>query len=331
MANQNIAMAVVEASRAGELVPIEIPVVPPGKGQVQIRVRRAGVAFGDILKSANQFIKIKKFPFVPGYDIAGDIEAVGVGVSNLKVGDRVVAAATSGGYTRHTTVNASMVLPLPGSVGYDTGVALNVNYVSAWQMLTRIARVSGGEKILISSAAGGVGTALLQLSSHLGLSTWGIASRSKHDLVRELGAVPIDSRAEDMARALKEAVPDGWDAALEARGPQAARQTIRAVRKGGVFVLFGFVASYNQSNLAIVSGILSLMLFHRGRRFSMYSGNPEKRTEWYREDLGHMLELAAEGKLNPVIDCVIPLEKASEAWTKLTGRAVRGKILLDTE
>jgi len=331
MAEPNVVMAVTEPSKTGTLSPIELPMEDPQPGEVRIRVRRAGVAFGDILRSTNGFLKIKRFPFVPGYDVAGDVDAVGAGVPDLNVGARVAAFAPSGGYARYVTVDARLVLSLPESVSYEFGTALNINYVSAWQMLTRVARVTGDQTALVTSAAGGVGTALLQLSSHLGLRTWGIASASKHDLVRQLGAIPIDYETGNLAENLRDARPEGWDAAFEARGPEAAFETRRAVRRGGFLVLFGFLSAVGAGGSAIVPKVFSLMTFRKGRRFRLYTGNPEKRTEWYRKDFGHMLELCAAGKLKPVIDGLVPLEEAMTAWDRLTGRTVRGKVVLDTE
>ncbi len=331
MPKQNVVMAVVEPSKAGMLLPIEQPVADPKQGEVRIRVRRAGVAFGDILQSANGFMRIKRFPFIPGYDVAGDIEEVGAGVSNLRIGERVTAFAPSGGYARYVTVDARLVMSLPDAVSYDYGTALNVNYVSAWQMLTRVARVKSNQKILVTSAAGGVGTALLQLSSHMGLRTWGVASASKHDLVRTLGAIPIDSLSQTAVQDLRKTLPEGWDTAFEARGPEAALQTRKALRPGGMLILFGFLSSAGPNSSAIVPKVLSLMAFRRGRRFRLYTGNPEKKTEWYREDLKHMLELCTAGELKPEIDSVVPLEKAMDAWERLTSRKVRGKVVLDTE
>jgi NADPH:quinone reductase-like Zn-dependent oxidoreductase len=331
MSDRNIVMAVVDASTAGRLSAIELPIAAPKPGEVRIRVRRAGVAFGDILRGANEFIKIKRYPFVPGYDVSGDVEAMGDGDSNLEMGSRVAAFAPSGGYAQHVTVDARLVLPLPDEVSYDYGAALNINYVTAWQMLTRIARVTRSQKILVTSAAGGVGTALLQLSSELGLKVWGSASASKHDLIRKLGAIPVDAQSIEDTEDLTEVLPEALDVAFEARGPNAAIKTRSLLRPGGLLVLFGFLASAQARASVVIPKVLSLMIIRKGRKFRLYTGNPVKRTGWYREDLRHLIELCAAGALKPEIDSVLPLEEAQAAWERLTDRKVRGKIILDTE
>jgi NADPH:quinone reductase-like Zn-dependent oxidoreductase len=331
MADRNIAMAVVDAATAGKLSAIELPLVGPEPGEVRIRVRRAGVAFGDILKGANEFMRIKRFPFVPGYDVSGDVVAIGDGVSELKVGDRVAAFAPSGGYTQHVTVDERLVLALPETVDYTQGAALNVNYVTAWQMLTRVARVTRGQKILVTSAAGGVGTALLQLSTELGLQVWGVASGSKHDLVKKLGAVPIDAHGPEDSQELKKVLSEEVDAVFEARGPDGAFQTREALRSGGLLVLFGFLSAAQSRAAVIMPKVISLMIFRKGRKFRLYSGNPVKQTNWYREDLRQVMDLCAAGKVEPEIDSVLPLVDAQIAWERLTSRKVRGKIILDAE
>src|SRR5512143_2157938 len=166
-----------------QVVEAELP--EPQPGEVRVEVLTAGVAWGDILKRAGAGLGVRP-PFTPGYDLVGIVDQLGAGVSTVEVGQTVAVLSLLGGYTEFLCVRASELVPVPAGLDPSEAVCLVMNYVTAYQMLQRAARVKRGDRILVHSAAGGVGTALLQLGKLDGLEMYGTASCGKHDLVSKL-------------------------------------------------------------------------------------------------------------------------------------------------
>ena len=164
----------------------------PGRGEVRVRVLAAGVAFADVLMRHGKYPGAPKIPFTPGYDLVGEVEKLGEGVGGVTVGQRVAALTQVGSYAQRVVVAAEELVPVPDGVDPAEAVALVLNYVTAYQMLHRVAEVRPGERILVHGAAGGVGTALLDLGRLGGLEAYGTASAAKHDAVRRFRATPID-------------------------------------------------------------------------------------------------------------------------------------------
>jgi NADPH:quinone reductase-like Zn-dependent oxidoreductase len=329
----NFSMGIRGPGRDARLEPIEAPVREPGEGEVLIRVSRAGVAFGDLFRVRGQsFGGSKGYPIVPGYDVAGRIERLGPGADGFGVGDRVTAFCATGGYARYLTIKASLAVPIPEGLGPEAAVALNLNYLTAWQSMRRVARLRRGDKALVLSAAGGVGSAMLDLARAEGIEAYGVASGRKLDFVRGFGARAIDYSSTDYVEAVLREVPSGVHAAFEALGPANAARTRPAVREGGSLVMFGFLASFSSGRIMRdMARLPGLLLFPRGRKVSMYGIDPFKRNDWYREDLPALLERAAKGELKPAIDSALPLERAQEAQERLARGEVRGKIVLDCD
>ena len=150
-------------------------------------------------------------PFVAGYSILGVVDAIGEGVTEFVAGDRVVALTTFGGHAEHIYLEAKKLVHVSAMLDPAEAVVLILNYLVAYQVLHRIAKVKPGDKTLIIGASGGVGTAFVQLGGLAGLVVYGLASRSKHAALAELGAIPIDYREQDFVRVIREAEPDGLD------------------------------------------------------------------------------------------------------------------------
>ena len=187
----NIRKIVVERRGGPEqLQLVEAEIGPPGPGEVQVRVDVTGVAYADTLMREGLYPAVK-IPFTPGADIAGVVEQVGDGVEGVAVGQRVAAFIQTGGSAERINLPAKRVVPQPAE-GLDQAqvVALILNYLTAYQMMHRMASVHAGDRILVHGAAGGVGTALLQLGKLAGLEMYGTASARKHDTVRAHGATP---------------------------------------------------------------------------------------------------------------------------------------------
>lgn len=329
----NMCMGVRAQSADPQLEPIEAPIAKPEDGEVLIRVSRAGVAFGDIFRARGQGVGgTKGYPIVPGYDVAGRIEEIGPKAEGLRVGQRVTAFCTTGGYARYLKVQASLVVPIPDDVDFETAVALNLNYLTAWQAMHRVARLGQGDTALVLSAAGGVGSAMLDIARADGIKAFGVASTRKLDFVRGYGAHAIDYTSTDYVEAILKEVPGGVDAAFEALGPGNAARTRNAVRRKGSLVMFGLLASFSSGQLMRdLAKIPGLLLFPRGRMVSMYGINPSGKNSWFHEDLGFLLARAEKGELKPAIDSVLPLERAQEAQQRLLRGDVCGKILLSCD
>ena len=330
------AMGFTDSASKGKLKELELTLREPAADQVRIRVSRAGVAFGDIIRGSDTVIPIKSYPFVPGYDVAGTVEAAGSDVSSLHPGDRVLAFCETGGYAQFINIRSDLAVKIPDTVAFSQAVALTLNYVTAWQMMFDTARLSGGESILIHSAAGGVGSAVLDLARYAGIKAYGTASQGKREFVRSFGAVPIDYKNEDYGEVLKRYEPAGVDAAFDARGFSSAAVTRESVRKKGQLVVFGYLENNKQGMLVIrkmtfLSGLLNLFLNQKGRKTALYGINPLKKTAYFRSTVEKLLKLAQEKKIDPAIFDELPLSKAEEAQQLLLQSKVTGKVVLDCE
>src|ERR1700735_3876424 len=179
---------------------VEDDIRDPGAGEARIRILATGVAFADVLMRRGLYSPVPPLPYSPGYDIVGTVESCGPGVTQWKPGDLVIALSMTGGYSRYIVLPESELVRMPTGLDPAEAVSLVLNYTTAYQLIHRIAKLRQGESVLIHGAAGGVGTAALQLGSLAGLKMFGTASKPKHDLVASLGGVPIDYRNEDFTR-----------------------------------------------------------------------------------------------------------------------------------
>jgi NADPH:quinone reductase-like Zn-dependent oxidoreductase len=271
-----------------------------------------------------------KIPFVLGYEVAGTIDAIGAGVTGFELGQPVAALTVYGGFAEFLVREAEHFLPLPKEVSDRDAAAVILNYGTAWQMIHRVAKVRAGQTALVTGAAGGVGTAALQLLRLAGVKTYGAASEKKHEILRSLGAIPIDylsGRLDRLTRALE---PDGVDYVFDAVGGANIGQCIGALRRGGLVVGFGFLGA---------PGILPklAMFFNlfvgarlRGRRGDFYgiSALYRKDPRPLREDLPKIFALLAEKKIDPLVTRTFALLEARQAIELIAAGSVEGKIVL---
>jgi NADPH:quinone reductase and related Zn-dependent oxidoreductases len=326
----------------GVLRRVEEPLPRPAAGEARIRVFRAGVALADAMRREGVYPGTPEPPFTPGYDVVGEVDAVGEGVSDAWIGRKVVALTNGiGGYARYICLPGHELVELPDRVDPGEAVSLALNYVTAWQMLHRFAGVRGGQSILIHGAAGGVGTALLELGKLAGLRMFGTASAAKHHILERFGAVAIDYRSEDFAERVLGEEPEGVHAVFDPIGGENWRRSFRTLRKDGVFVGYGFTSilsdvgsdGHRQSLLADWRTLSETKKTPDGQDAHIYSLTTLKRNEpeWYREDLKELLKLLAEGRIKPIVAATFPLREAASAHEYLGGAAAVGKILLDCE
>ena len=309
---------------------VELPLERPGPGQLRIQVRAAGVGATDLIMLTGGYMFAPKIPFVPGYEIAGVVDEIGPGVTGFQTGQRVAALTVYGGFGEFLVREAEHFIPIPDAVSDRDAAAVILNYVTAWQMIHRVAKVQSGGTALVTGASGGVGTAALQLLRLAGVRTYGAASSAKHDIVRSLGAVPIDYHSGRIDRLTRALEPGGVDYVFDAVGGANIGPCIGALKRGGMVVGFGFMgASSGFSKLAMFANLFVGARL-RGRRGTFYgiSALYKKNPQPLREDLPKIFALLAEKKIDPLISRTFPLLEARQAIELLAGGSVEGKIVL---
>ena len=324
------ALMVKKAGGPEALQLVEMPVESPGPGQLLVRVRAAGVGSTDLIVLAGRYQFAPKLPLVPGYEIAGVVEAIGAGVAGFAVGQRVAALTVYGGFAELLLREAEHFLPIPDGVSDRDAAAVVLNYVTAWQMIHRVAKVKRGETALVTGAAGGVGTAALQLLRLAGVKTYAAASATKHDTLRSLGATPIDYRAGSIDGLVRALQPQGVDYAFDAIGGANIGRCIGALRRGGTLVAFGFMGAL--SPLSTVAMFVNIFIGARlrGRHGTFYGITRlyRKDPKPLHEDLPKIFALLAEKKIDPLVSRTFPLLEARKALELLVTGAVEGKIVL---
>ncbi len=308
----------------------QFPIEEPGPNQLRVQVRAAGVGATDLAMLAGKYLFAPKMPFVPGYEIAGVVDAIGTNVTGFKLGQRVAALTVYGGYGELLVRDAEHFLPVPDAVSDVAAAAAILNYVTAWQMIHRTAQVRPGQTALVTAAGGGVGTALLQLLRLTGVKTYGAASLKKHGTVSKLGATPIDytaGRLDELVRALE---PRGVDYVFDGVGGANIGLSVSAARRGGKVVGYGFIAARGVFAAPVMFANLFAGSRLRGRRGAFYGITYlyRKNPMLFREDLPKIFALIAEQKIAPLIYATFPLLDAKQALELLATGLVEGKIVL---
>ena len=305
----------------------------PARGQVRVKVLATGVAYADILMRRGLYPGAPRPPFTPGYDIVGDVDALGEGVTGFTSGQRVAGLTMTGGYSRFTLVPAEHLVPVPPSLDPAEAVSLVLNYVTAYQMIHRVAALHAGQSLLVHSAAGGVGTAALQLGKLAGIRLFGTASKPKHEILFSLGATPIDYRNDNFVGRIRQLVPEGLDSVFDPIGGKHWWDSCRCLRRGGSLVCYGVQAAVTEGKSAAGLGfaLLGLMkLIPDGRRASWYNVKSlrDAHPDRFREDLIKLFELLAKRQIQPLIATRLPLRDAPRANELLEKAQVSGKIVL---
>lgn len=278
------------------------------------------------------------FPYSPGKELLGVVDKLGDGVSTLELGQTVAICLTAkayGAYSEFICVPANEIVPVPSGLDPAEAVCLVANYIVAYQVLHRTARVAPGERVLIHGAAGGIGTALLQLGKLADLEMYGTASSGKHELVTELGATPIDYKKEDFVERIFRLTGDGVDVVCDLIGGSNVPPSYKTLRSGGRLVVFGAVSFATDGMLKILWNNMVLpkiLNFIPDKKATMNyimrgGAKSHSRPEWYPEDLSKLFDLLAQKKINPVVTRM-PLVEAARAHELIGKAAVKGKIVL---
>lgn len=287
----------------------ELPDPAPAAGQVLIRVHGAGVGPWDVGFLGGGFPGIA-LPFVPGQEVAGIVEAVGDG-AGVQPGERVYAGLfpAGGGFAELALAPADRVAPMPGQASFAEAAGLVIGAGTAHEGLVDRGRLQPGETVLITAAAGGVGSAAVQIAVAAGARVVAVASPPNHDYLLSLGASEVfDYHASDWARQVRAAVPGGVDLLFDAAGGQTRDRALDAVRDGGRAI-----------SIALQGTPLRLERGITGEAFAAASRRPR---------LEQLTSLVDGGKLRPQVETVLPLDQAREALARVAARHTRGKIVL---
>ena len=330
---KNLRIVIIAQGGPEALKIVEDDMPTPASGQVRVRNLASGVAYADVLMRHGLYPKTPPFPFAPGYDIVGDIDALGPGVTGFALGQRVAALTMIGGYAQYTLVPTDHLISVPDQLDPAEAVSLVLNYVTAYQMLHRFANLREGCRLLVHGGAGGVGTAALQFGKIAGLETFGTASKSKHELVASLGATPIDYRSEDFAERVGQLAPGGVDCVLDPIGGKNWLASYRCLRSGGTLACYGASSAVVEGKLSAGLGFATLgmlKLIPNAKRAYWYNIKTlrDAHPDWFREDLSKLFNLLRDRKILPVIAAKLPLREAARANEMLEKAQVSGKIVL---
>jgi NADPH2:quinone reductase len=317
----------------------------PKGGEVRVRVLAAGVSLPDLLMREGIHPETPRLPFTPGWDLVGLVDRTGAGVSGIEPGQFVAALPIHGAYAEFVCLPHRELVPVPTGLDAAEAVSLILNYVTAYQMLHRSARVRSGQRVLIHGAAGGVGSALLQLGRLAAVKMYGTCSSRGAPAVSDLGGVPIDYQALDFVEEIHRLTGDGVDVVFDGIGGSHIWRSREALRPGGKVVAYGLTSSLKEGRLASgrsgrrnrLGGIAIFGLYIAGsflfpgrKRVIPYSIQWLKRLrpESFRRDLIALFELLRERKIEPLIAQRLPLAEARQAHELLGKGGVTGKIVL---
>ena len=317
----------------------------PKHGEVRTRVLAAGVSLPDVMMREGIHLETPRVPFTPGWDLVGVVDRLGTGVSGIEPGQVVAALPVSGAYAEFICLPQGDLVPVPPGLDPGEAVSLVLNYITAYQMLHRSAKVQSGQRVLIHGAAGGVGTALLQLGRLAGLEMYGTCSSRGAAVVSELGAIPIDYKHQDFVEEIHRLTGEGVDVVLDGIGGTHIWRSRKALRAGGTVVAYGITASLRGGRLAsgrpgrrhrfrafAIFGlyIAGGWLLPGRRRVVPYSIQTLMRLKpaFFRQDLIALFELLQQKKIKPLIAKRFPLAEAREAHELLGKGNVTGKIVL---
>lgn len=312
---------------------IEEPLPMPKAAEVRVRVRASGVAFGDVLlrKGATPGTS---YPITPGYDIVGEVDAVGTDVTRFKIGDFVAGLPVTGGYTTYLCLPETELVPVPANLPPAEVVSVLLNYTTAYRLLTKAAHLKAGSSVLIHGAAGGVGTAVLQLGKALGIRVYGTVSTQKMAFVEQQGGIPIDYTRTDFVAQIRHLTGNGVDAVLDPIGGANLSRSYDALNDRGTLVLFGVSSSLEGSGNSTLKTIKTLLrwLFLKlrvnNRRVVTSFISPTNKGAGIYDDMAMLIQWLDEGKIKPVVANVFPLSEAATAQAMLEQEKPVGKLVL---
>jgi NADPH:quinone reductase-like Zn-dependent oxidoreductase len=316
----------------------------PKNGQVRVKALAAGVSLPDVLAREGVHPETPRVPYTPGWDVVGTVDQLGGGVAGFALQQRVAAMPIHGCYAQFVCLPQHKLVPVPVDVDAAEAVAVVLNYITAYQMLHRLAKAQAGQRMLIHGASGGVGTAMVQLGKLAGVEMFGTCSAKAAAAVRDLGGVAIDYKASDFVAEVRRLTGGGVDVVFDGIGGDHLWRSRAALREGGRVITYGFQAKMRGGRMmsgasgrhpiresAELGWYIVRNLFKPGRKAMVpYSIQWLMRIKpaWFRQDLMTLLDLLKEGRIRPLIAARLPLEDARLAHEMLGRGGVVGKIVL---
>lgn len=313
----------------------------PGPGEVRIRVEAAGLNFAETSARQGIYPAAPKPPCVVGYEGAGVVDALGEGTEGPAIGSRVVFLRRFGAHSDTVCVPRHQLAPIPDAMSFEHAAALPVNYLTAYQMISVIRRVAPGDKVLVHAAAGGVGTAVLQMCRAIGgVTTFGTASARKHDYVRTQGCDhPIDYHTVDYVQAVREQTGgDGVDLVCDALGGADWKKGYSLLRPGGILICFGLANAQRAGKASwprVIGQVLRIPRFNPLKMMGENRGvaGVDLGAMWphhqlIQDGLARLVAMYEAGDIRPHIDATYPFERAAEAHAHLEEGRNMGKIIL---
>jgi NADPH:quinone reductase len=309
-----------------------LPTPEPQAGEVRIAIRAASLNFPDLLIVQNKYQMKPPLPFVPGSELAGVVDAVGAGVTHLRPGDAVAAFTATGGFATHACVDASRVLPLPAGFAFDDAAAFILTYGTSHHALIDRAALKSGETLLVLGAAGGVGTAAIQIAKVLGARVIAAASSDeKCALCTALGAdatINYGRNASGKHTELREQLKlltdgKGPDVVYDPVGGDLAEPVFRSIAWRGRYLVVGFAQGAIPAlplNLALLKGASIVGVF--------WGDYTQREPQANAAALGELARWYAQGRIKPVIDQRLPMHELPQAFARMGTRKVQGKLVL---
>jgi len=309
-----------------QLVLMEQPDPTPGPGEVLLRVRAAGLNFADVRTRQGRYLRSPKLPAIIGFEAAGEVLAVGPGVTDLQPGQRVMGSTRTGAYAEVAVAPAATLRPIPGHMSFEAAAAVPVVFLTVYHSLVTQGRLAAGERVLIHAAGGGVGTVAVQWAKLLGATVYATASsQAKLDRVRSLGAdVCINYASTNFAATVREQTGgEGVDVVLESVGGQVFTDSLSLLRPLGRLVVIGRATGVDPSSVdptLLLARSLTVSGFYLG---GVRQNSPLGERAWQA-----VLDVLAGRRVRPVIGHTLPLAQIREAHRLLESRESFGKIIV---
>ncbi|MAO69552.1 MAG: alcohol dehydrogenase [Euryarchaeota archaeon] len=313
----------------------------PNRGEVTIRVHFAGINFADLMMRLGIYGKqAPPIPFTPGYEVSGIITSIGEGVTEFEKGQRVAALTGINGYSEEVNVPVKQVVRIGDDISFESAAAMPVTYLTAYHMLVELGNIKAGDVVLIHHAAGGVGTAAIQIAKAFGAGTiFGVASPSKKDFVENMGVRFIDREKEDFVMVVKkETNGAGVHHALDPVGGKHLKKSFKSLRSGGKLYAFGGSSFVSGPKIFKPTALWRLLTSPKFSPLNMIGKNKAifgvhmgtiKDMDLMREEIEALVLMLNEKKIDPIIDSVFHFEDVAKAHFHIHDRKNKGKVLLD--
>ncbi|MCK0154835.1 NADPH:quinone oxidoreductase family protein [Alcanivorax sp. S6407] len=315
-----------ELGPADKLVIEDIASPEPGKGQVKIKVKAAGLNFPDTLIIEGKYQIKPELPFSPGGEMAGEVIAVGEGVTRYQPGQRVMGLTGYGAFAEEILAPESNLIPVPDGMDDHTAAAFSMVYGTSYHALKQRANIQPGETLLVLGASGGVGLAAVELGKAMGATVIAAASSAdKLAVAKEAGADDLINYAEeDLKDALKQRYPKGVDVIYDPVGDKFTEAALRNMAWNGRLLIVGFAAGdipKIPANLALLKGCSIVGVF--------WGAFTQQEPQANIQNIMELLQLFGQGKIKPRISQVFKFEEYEQALAALTSRTAKGKVVLE--